>query len=124
MYSLICVFFFFSAQTDSGVRFQDNHGCHWKSLLLAKSYIENTGKLRNPAGITNLACYIRMIVCCDKYGAPQTTTHQNDHKTALYKMRWYDRIHLWVLPELGLNLSDVCVLVVSGVRNRVRLFRA
>ena len=56
----------------------------------------------------------------EKYGAPRSIAHQNDRKTVISTMRWYDSNHLWVLKELCVNLSLGCVLVVSSVRNRVR----
>jgi hypothetical protein len=45
----------------------------------------------------------------EKYGAPRSIAHQNDRKTVIYTMRWYDSNHFWVLKELCVNLSLGCV---------------
>jgi hypothetical protein len=55
------------------------------------------------------------------YGTPYSSTHQNDCKTVIYTMRWFDRTHLWVLEELCVNLSLGCVYkeicLLKGSRN-------
>ena len=43
----------------------------------------------------------------EKYGAPRSID-QNNRKTVIYTMRWYDSNHLWVLKEL----SVICLLGV------------
>jgi len=44
----------------------------------------------------------------EKYGTPRSIPHQNDRKTVIYTMRWYNSNHVWVL-------KDYVVICLLGV---------